>query len=72
MGLPRSLQVPTWVRFRLSAGGSISAIGDWTAPIPDLLPFWPKPVSPCGACQHLWLVFNDDVYQRFTYVNHTT
>ena len=22
--------------------------------------------------QHLWLVLNDDVYQRFTYVNHTT
>ena len=71
-GLPRSVQVPAWVRFRLSAGGSISAIGDRIAPMPDPLPFWLKPVSPCGACQHLWLVFNDDVYQRFTYVNHTT
>jgi hypothetical protein len=71
-GFPRSVQVPAWVRFRLSAGGSTSAIGDRTAPIPAPLPFWPKPVSPCGACQHLWLVFNDDVYQRFTYVNHTT
>jgi hypothetical protein len=71
-GLPRSVQVPAWVRFRLSAGGSISAIGDRIAPMPDPLPFWPKPVSPCGACQHLWLVFNDDVYQRFTYINHTT
>ena len=61
-----------WVRFRLSAGGTPSAIGELGAPIPDPLPFGPSLVSPCGASQHLWLVLSDDVYQRFTYVNHTT
>jgi hypothetical protein len=70
MGLPRSVQVPAQVRFRLSAGGSTSAMGESRAPIPDLLPFGPSLVSPCGANQHLWLVLIDDVYQRFTYVNH--
>jgi hypothetical protein len=24
------------------------------------------------ACQHLWLVASDDVYQQFTFVDHTT
>ncbi len=24
------------------------------------------------ACQHLWLVVHDDVYQQFTFINHTT
>jgi hypothetical protein len=39
--------------------------------------FWSKPVNPykgirlLKAAQHLWLVLHDDVYQRFTYVNHT-
>ena len=47
-GLPRSVQVPVWVRPCLSAGGSPSAIGELGAPIPDPLPFWPKPVSIFG------------------------
>ena len=41
-GLPRSVQVPAQVRFRLSAGGSTSAMGELGAPIPDLLPFGPS------------------------------
>jgi hypothetical protein len=42
MGLPRSVQVPAWVRFRLSAEGTPSAIGELGAPIPDPLPFGPS------------------------------
>ena len=42
MGLPRSVQVPAWVRSRLSSEGTASAIGELGAPIPDLLPFWSK------------------------------
>ena len=38
----------------------------------DPLPFWPKPLCPCGASQHLWLVATYDVYQRSTYISHTT
>ena len=41
-GLPRSMQVPAWVRFRLSAGGAPSAIDELGAPIPDPLPFGPS------------------------------
>jgi len=66
VGLPRFVQVPVWVRFCLSAGGAASAMGELGAPIPDPLPFWPKPVS------ILWLVASHDVYQQFTYVNHAT
>jgi len=42
MGLTRSVQVPAWVRLRLSAGGSPSAIGELGAPIPDPSPFGPS------------------------------
>ena len=41
-GLPRSMQVPAQVRFRLSAGGSTSAMGELGAPILDPLPFGPS------------------------------
>ena len=41
-GLPRSVQVPAWVRFRLSAGGTTSAMGELGAPILDPLPFGPS------------------------------
>jgi len=61
-----------WVRFRLFAGGALSAIGELGTPIPGPLPFWPKPMVPWGNSQHLWLVLSNDVYQRFTSVNHTT
>ena len=47
-------------------------MGELGAPIPVPLPFGPSLVSPSGAGQHLWLVLRDDVYQRFTSVNHTT
>lgn len=40
-----------------------------TVAVPDHLPFWFKP-RVCPR-QHLWLVVSDDVYQRFTFVNHT-
>jgi hypothetical protein len=42
MGLPRFVQVPAQVRFRLSAGGSTSAMGELGAPILDPLPFGPS------------------------------
>lgn len=32
---------------------------------PVRIPFWVR------ACQHLWLLRSNDVYQRFTYVSHT-
>jgi len=44
-GLPRSMQVPMWFRFCLSAGGASSAMDELGASIPDPLPFWLKPVS---------------------------
>ena len=61
-------------------GVTPSAIGELGAPIPAPLPFWPKPVNPCGvrlsgaagATQHLWLVLSNDVYRRFAYANHIT
>ena len=34
-----------WVRFCLSAGGALSAVGELGAPTPDPLPFWLRPVS---------------------------
>ena len=40
--------------------------------MPGPLPFWLKPMVPFGNSQHLWLVLSNDVYQRFTFVNHTT
>ena len=50
-GLPRSVQVPVWVRSCLSAGGSSSVMDELGASIPDPLPFWPKPVSIFGLFQ---------------------
>jgi hypothetical protein len=61
-----------WVRFRLFAGDAPSAIGELGTPIPDPLPFWPKPMAPGGNSQHLWLVLINDVYQRFRCLNPTT
>lgn len=40
-GLPRFVCIPTWVRSRLSAGGTTSATGEVRAPILDHLPFGP-------------------------------
>jgi hypothetical protein len=37
-----------WFRPRLSAGGAPSAPGEFGAPGPDHVPFWPKPVSIFG------------------------
>jgi len=47
-GLPRSVQVPAWVRSCLSAGGSSSVMDELGASIPGPLPFWLKPVSIFG------------------------
>jgi hypothetical protein len=44
-GLPRSADVPGWVRSRRSAGGSPSAPGEFAAPGPGHVPFWPKRIS---------------------------
>jgi hypothetical protein len=41
-GLPRSTDVPRWVRSRLYAGGSRSAPEEFGASGPVLVPFWPK------------------------------
>ena len=59
-GLPRSVPVPSaWFRFRLSAGGTSSAIGELGTPIPDPLP---SSLSARETGQHLWLVAHYDVY----------
>lgn len=47
-GLPRSVQVPVWVRSCLFARGSSSVMDELGASIPDPLPFWPRPVSIFG------------------------
>lgn len=49
LGLPRSIQVPEWVRSCLSAGDTPSAIGELGAPIPDPLPFGTQAYDPCGV-----------------------
>jgi hypothetical protein len=41
-GLPRSADVPGWVRPRLYAGGSTSAPEEFGASGPGHMPFWPK------------------------------
>jgi len=64
-GLPRSVDVPAWVRSRLFAGGASSAAGDGRTPALDHLPFG-------SSVQHLTLVLVHDVYQRFTWVDPTT
>ncbi len=37
-----------WVRSRLNAGGSTSALGEFAAPRPGHIPFWSKPISTFG------------------------
>ena len=59
-GLPRFVDMPGVGRSQLSAGGASSASGDFQAPEPDHMPFWPK------RDQHLPLVLGDDVYRCFT------
>ncbi len=44
-GLPRSADVPGWVRSRLYAGGSTSAPEEFGASGPGHMPFWPKRFS---------------------------
>ena len=44
-GLPRSADVPGWVRSRLYAGGSTSAPEEFEASGPGHVPFWPKRFS---------------------------
>jgi hypothetical protein len=61
-GLPRSVPVPAWVRFCLSAGGATSAMGELGAPIPDPLPFGPS-VSASWTVQHLALFLTLDAYR---------
>jgi hypothetical protein len=41
-GLPRSADITEWSRPHLCAGGSTSAPGEFGAPGPGHLPFWPK------------------------------
>jgi hypothetical protein len=65
-GLPRFVDVPVWVRSRLSAGGTTTAPEEFGASGPDHSPFLVQ------ACQHLPLAYSNDVYQRFTYVDRTT
>jgi len=48
-GLPRSAWVPEWVRSRLSAGGAMSASGEFETPEPGHLPFGPS-LSASLAC----------------------
>ena len=65
-GLPCSVSVTT------------NGVGALCPPV-ALLPMTRKRESPCTrysallaqACQHLWLVFCDDVYRAFTWVRHT-
>ena len=63
-----------WLRFRLFAGGAPSASADFIAPVPVPLPIRLRSGQALlvQACQHLWLVSSNDVYQRFSYLNHTT
>jgi hypothetical protein len=44
-GLPRSADVPEWIRSRLYAGGSSSASEEFVASGPGHMPFWPKRIS---------------------------
>ena len=44
-GLPRSADVPPWLRSRLYAGGATSAPEEFGAPGPGHVPFWPKRFS---------------------------
>jgi hypothetical protein len=48
-GLPRSADVPEWVRSCLDAGGSTSAPEEFEAPGPDHAPFGPSGSAAC-AC----------------------
>jgi hypothetical protein len=64
-------QIVEWVRFRLFAGGASSAVRELETLTPGHLPFGPSLWALLGALQHLWLVSVNDVYQRFTCVNHT-
>jgi hypothetical protein len=61
-GLPRSADVPEWVRSRLYAGGSASAPEEFGASGPVHVPFWPKRIS------SLRLAFVTTL-QRFTWVD---
>ena len=47
-GLPRSADVPVWVRSRLSAGGSSSAPEEFGAPGPGHVPFGPSDSASCA------------------------
>jgi hypothetical protein len=64
-------QTIEWVRFRLFAGGASSAVRELETLTPGHLPFGPSLWALLSALQHLWLVSVNDVYQRFTCVNHT-
>jgi hypothetical protein len=65
-GLPCFTEITEWVRSALSAGG----VGcPRESPQNSLCP--PRCLL-AQACQHLWLVARYDVYQAFTYVDHTT
>lgn len=64
-------QTIKWVRFRLFAGGASSAVRELETLTPGHLPFGPSLWTFLSALQHLWLVSVNDVYQRFTYANHT-
>ena len=59
----RTLTTPEGVRFRLSAGSTMSARSDFPAPRPDCVPFWFMPVSPFGMSSVT------TVQRRFTWVN---
>ena len=50
-GLPRSADVPGWVRPRLFAEGAPSATGELGAPVPDPLPFGPSLSAPLACRQ---------------------
>jgi len=49
LGLPRSVQVPEWVRSRLSAEDTPSATGELGATVPDPLPFGIQACDPFGV-----------------------
>ena len=68
-GLPRSACRPEWVRSRLFAGGAY--VCEWRGENSATRPltFWSKPRR-LAAAQPLWLVSTNDVYQRFTCVDH--
>ncbi len=65
MGLPCSANFTRWVSVCLFAGGIAVRVGQHqTAPTIPL-------TFLVQACQHLWPVNNNDIYQQFTYVTHT-